>query len=112
LRAVFRYYEAQTDDAGLTRAVLDSAVALGSELRMPAELVHAEPDTDGVVATVRRGDSNESIRAAVLVNAAGPWAPAVARRIAGLRPPPAVDLVQGSHVEFDGTLADGAYYVE
>ena len=32
LDAVIRYYDAQTDDAQLTRAVVDSALALGGEL--------------------------------------------------------------------------------
>ncbi|HUR29342.1 MAG TPA: FAD-dependent oxidoreductase, partial [Planctomycetota bacterium] len=35
LQAVFRYRDGQTDDAALTRAVVQSAVALGCELRMP-----------------------------------------------------------------------------
>ena len=36
LDAVIRYYDAQTDDAQLTRAVVESARALGGELAMPA----------------------------------------------------------------------------
>src|SRR5580704_6526793 len=36
LDAVIRYYDAQTDDAQLTRAVVESALSLGAELAMPA----------------------------------------------------------------------------
>ena len=36
LQAVFEYQDGQTDDAGLTGAVLRSAESLGAELRMPA----------------------------------------------------------------------------
>src|SRR6185436_2703518 len=35
LQAVFRYHDAQTDDAALTRAVMRSAQSLGAELKMP-----------------------------------------------------------------------------
>ena len=46
LKAVFRYYEAQTDDAALTRSVLQSAVVLGADLLMPARFVGAERNGD------------------------------------------------------------------
>ena len=112
LKAVFRYREAQTDDAALTRAVLESARALDADIAMPAEFVSAQSHADGLEVVIRDNGADRSIRARALVNAAGPWAPAVARRVAGLRPPPAVELVQGTHVEFDGTPVAGAYYVE
>ncbi|MCR4301236.1 MAG: FAD-dependent oxidoreductase, partial [Sulfuricaulis sp.] len=39
LRAVFRYEDAQTDDARLTQAVMQSAQSLGAELRCPANFL-------------------------------------------------------------------------
>ena len=42
LDAVIRYYDAQTDDAQLTRAVVQSAQDLGGELAMPATFSEAE----------------------------------------------------------------------
>ena len=48
LDAVIRYYDAQTDDALLTRAVVDSARTLGGELAMPATFVAATLTDDGV----------------------------------------------------------------
>ena len=51
-------------------------------------------------------------RARVLVNAAGPWAPQIAR---GIRPAieiPAVELVQGTHIVVPGHITAGIYYVE
>src|SRR5580692_10297423 len=39
LQAVIRYHDAQTDDAQLTRAVAESARALGGEVAMPARFV-------------------------------------------------------------------------
>jgi D-erythritol 1-phosphate dehydrogenase len=42
LRAIFRYWDAQTDDTALTRAVMASAENLGAELRLPARFEHAQ----------------------------------------------------------------------
>src|SRR6204780_15197 len=39
LQAVIRYHDAQTDDARLTRAVVESARSLGGELAVPARFV-------------------------------------------------------------------------
>jgi len=41
LEAVIRYHDAQTDDASLTRAVVQSALSLGAELAMPARFAAA-----------------------------------------------------------------------
>ena len=42
LRKVFRYYDAQTDDVALTRAVLDSAVHFGATVYEGAEFISAQ----------------------------------------------------------------------
>lgn len=111
LEAVFRYYDAQTDDAALTRAVMRSAMALGAELTCPARFVAAERRADGYDVVYDDGNPR-ACRAGVLVNAAGPWAPAVA---ASIRPAAAtlpVELVQGSHVVLAGAVRAGCYYLE
>ena len=43
LEAVIRYHDAQTDDAALTRAVVESARSLGGELAMPANFTGGAP---------------------------------------------------------------------
>ncbi len=53
LDAVVRYYDAQTDDALLTRAVVQSALELGAELAMPAAFSRAVLREDGVAVTYR-----------------------------------------------------------
>jgi glycerol-3-phosphate dehydrogenase len=112
LDAVIRYHDAQTDDALLTRAVVDSACTLGGELAMPATFVEATLTEDGVVVSYESGASRIECRARVLVNAAGPWAGDVARAV---RPPisvPDVDLVQGTHIVVPMRVTSGIYYVE
>jgi glycerol-3-phosphate dehydrogenase len=112
LDAVIRYYDAQTDDAQLTRAVVASARALGGEVAVPARFVGATLLDDGVQVAFDRGGEATECRARVLVNAAGPWAPGVARTIQPAIEVPDVDLVQGAHIVLPMRVTQGIYYVE
>ncbi|HMK87049.1 MAG TPA: FAD-dependent oxidoreductase [Steroidobacteraceae bacterium] len=112
LRAVIRYYDAQTDDAELTRAVVESARALGGQLAMPASFVSATLAERGVRVRLEAGGSVSECHARVLVNAAGPWATRVARAIEPAIAVPEVDLVQGSHIVLPLSVTRGVYYVE
>ncbi len=112
LRAVFRYRDAQTDDAALTRAVMRSAETLGAELHCPARFVSAERGRDGYTANYTTPDGQKSYRCRALVNAAGPW---VNHVLACVAPPPPrreIDLVQGSHIVVPGRMDHGVYYLE
>ncbi len=112
LDAVIRYHDAQTDDALLTRAVVQSALSLGAELAMPADFTGATLTDEGVSLTYTCRGENVQCTTRVLVNAAGPWAPHVA---GALRPPipiPNVDLVQGTHIVLPFAVTAGIYYVE
>jgi len=112
LQAVFRYHDAQTDDAALTRAVMRSAQSLGAELLMPAQFLRAEISNDGGVVHCLSGGREQSLHAKVLVNAGGPWAAALIDSIRPHPPAPAVELIRGSHILLPGTLAQGIYYLE
>jgi glycerol-3-phosphate dehydrogenase len=112
LEAVIRYQDAQTDDALLTRAVVQSALLLGAELAMPATFTRAALTDRGVDIAYSQRDSPLECRARVLVNAAGPWAPQVARAITPPISIPDVDLVQGTHIVVPFALTAGIYYVE
>jgi glycerol-3-phosphate dehydrogenase len=109
---VIRYHDAQTDDAQLTRAVVDSARTLGGELAMPADFVAANLDDDGAIVTYSSGGASIECRARVVVNAAGPWATEVARAIRPAIQIPDVDLVQGTHIVVPMQVTSGIYYVE
>ena len=112
LDAVIRYHDAQTDDALLTRAVVQSAVSLGAELAMPASFTGAALNDGGVTVTYSQGAQALQCSARVLVNAAGPWAPRVAGFIQPAIPIPDVDLVQGTHIVLPFKVMAGIYYVE
>lgn len=112
LQAVFRYWDAQTDDAALTRAVMASAQTLGAELCMPAMFDHAVPGATGCDIVFTHAGVARSVWARVLVNAAGPWVTRVAARIKSLPPQPPADLVQGTHIVLDRRIVTSIFYVE
>jgi glycerol-3-phosphate dehydrogenase len=112
LEAVIRYHDAQTDDALLTRAVVQSALSLGAELAMPASFTGATLTDEHVCVIYSQGGSTVQVGARVLINAAGPWAPHIAGAIRPAIPIPDVDLVQGTHIVLPFAVAAGIYYVE
>jgi glycerol-3-phosphate dehydrogenase len=112
LQTVIRYHDAQTDDALLTRAVVQSALSLGAELAMPAKFAGATLTEDGVAVTYSQDGSPVQCMARVLVNAAGPWAPNVGGAVRPPIPTPDVDLVQGTHIVLPFAVTAGIYYVE
>lgn len=114
LRTVFRYYDAQTDDRVLTRAVLHSAQSLGAECLTHAVMTHAHVEQDGKGVEVRylHNAKETSCRTRVLVNAAGPWINDVLSRITSATRPLAIELVQGTHILVNGQLTQGIYYIE
>jgi glycerol-3-phosphate dehydrogenase len=112
LKAVFRYYDAQTDDVLLTRAVLRSALQLGAETCMPARLTHAELHAEGVHVSYTETGQSRSAQAKVLINATGPWVNHTLALVTPKQPLRLIELVQGTHLIFPGELSRGIYYVE
>jgi glycerol-3-phosphate dehydrogenase len=112
LDAVIRYFDAQTDDAALTAAVVQSAQSLGTELAMPATFIEAESLPASVRVWFEQGGQMLECETRVLVNAAGPWATRVASGIRPKEPVPSVELVQGTHIVLPHPLQAGIYYVE
>jgi len=112
LEQVFWYHDAQTDDALLTAAVMRSAQSLGAQLALPARLLGATLDADGVQLRYLHAGVERQLGARVLVNAAGPWAGTLARAIMPAIAVPKLELVQGSHIVLDAEPRAGVYYVE
>jgi glycerol-3-phosphate dehydrogenase len=112
LQAVYRYYDAQTNDVELTRAVMQSAIGLGAELRCPAEFLEASITDAGCRIHYRDASTENACTADVMVNAAGPWVRLVDRNITPAPDSIPVDLVQGSHLVIEGPLNHGCYYLE
>ena len=112
LQAVFRYHDAQTDDAALTQAVMRSAQSLGAELICPGEFLGAQRNAHGYAVRYRTAQGEQECMGMALVNAAGPWVNSVLARIGPRLPPADIELVQGAHIVLDGPLHRGVYYTE
>ena len=112
LLAVFQFWDAQTDDAALTQAVIHSAQSLGAELACPASFVSAQATADRIEVIYRQAEEEMCCTSRVLVNASGPWVNEV---LAGITPPQSgleVELVQGTHIVLDNPPPRGVFYVE
>ncbi len=115
LDAVFSYYDAQTDDARLTRTVLASARNLGADLVTAAEFMLARLQDDGVEVTYMHAGETVTVTARVLVNAAGSWVNRVLQRVIEPSGESSAEfdceLVQGTHIVLPGRIAH-PYYLE
>lgn len=113
LRAVFQYWDAQTDDRLLTNAVVQSAVDHQCLALEKAEFVAANRLPDGGFDIEFRHEGETlRINSTAIVNAAGPWASQVQAGIEAAPAAPQTDLVKGSHIELDQSISDRIFYVE
>lgn len=112
LQAVYQYNDAQTDDAALTHAVMQSALELGAEIRMPASFSSAELGDRKNTVVYRHDDIDHTCTARVIVNASGPWANEVLGRITPLQTQVPVEFVQGAHIILEEKPGKGIYYME
>jgi len=111
LEAVFRYFDGQTDDAALCRAVVRSALNLGATYEH-GEVVGGEPAEGGWRVQVHRDGAVRGVTARAVVNAAGPWVNRVLDHVASQPGRREVELVGGTHAELPGVVGQGIYYVE
>lgn len=100
LRGAFLYYDCRTDDTALTLAVLQSAWEAGAaavNYCAATELVKEEGRIAGAIVHDRVSGERIAVRAALVINAAGPWADDVVRLE---RPdtPPQLQPSKGAHV--------------
>jgi glycerol-3-phosphate dehydrogenase len=108
---VFQYYDAQTDDTELTKAVLQSAMQLGAELRMPMKFSAAEVNKTSEVRFIQ-DDKEQICTATVLINAAGPWVLEILKKITPRQIPISVDMVQGTHIVLQVPVGERVYYLQ
>lgn len=112
LKAVFSYVDAQTDDARLTRAVMQSALELGAELICPARFVSADIANDGCTVHYHDGHGEHTIQSETVVNALGPWILESAQAFSPTLPQYPYELIAGTHIECPGTAHAQAFYLE
>jgi glycerol-3-phosphate dehydrogenase len=91
----FRYWDGWVDDARLVIENLKDAAAKGATVLPRSPVARAER-RDGLWQISL--EDGRRLTARRLINAAGPWAEDVARRVMGLNDAPPLRLVQGSHI--------------
>jgi len=112
LQVIYQYYDAQTDDVALTKAVLHSAQKLGAEVLMPASFESAELHRENCHVQVSVDGRSQSFSCAVLVNASGAWANKVLQTCSPALNGLTVDFVQGTHIIIDEVAKPGVFYLE
>ncbi|MCE9677753.1 FAD-dependent oxidoreductase [Shewanella sp. AS1] len=114
LQAVFRYFDAQTDDHQLTLAVAQSAAELGAKIMTQVELQQIAHDSSGCVLTYLQSESSEEkqLFAKCVINATGPWVNQTLARVTPTPAPIEISLVQGSHLLLDIAPPPGILYLE
>jgi glycerol-3-phosphate dehydrogenase len=116
LQAVFQYWDAQTDDAALTRAVVQSAQTLGAVCLPRCELLEARAEHALHTLRLRDAGGDEGgewhCHARALVNAGGPWVNDVLERCQpDVRTHP-LSWVKGTHIVLPPTDKAGIFYLE
>jgi len=101
LKGAARYFDAQCDDARLVVATARSARAAGAAIRTwtaVTAFLREGGHVTGVVARDVETGAEAELRAAVVVNATGPWADDLRRLEAGGAVTPMLRRTKGAHV--------------
>jgi len=112
LLAVYQYYEAQTDDSLLTKAVMESAQQQGAELILNAKVTSINLGNDQTELSYVDDAKQYTLTSKVIVNAAGPWADRVVDSVRPKQKNVQVDLVQGAHIVLPIQLGEVIFYIE
>ena len=112
LQAVYQYFDAQTDDVVLTKAVVKSAQSLGADILTNAVMVSSEINKNEVHVSVEAGGTLKQYQCAVLVNAAGASVNEILKSCKPKQQRLPVDLVQGTHIVLNAPAKEGVYYLE
>ena len=112
LKAVFQYYDAQTDDHLLTRSVIASAQQMGTDLLTSACFESADCSGEFCISNYRHKNKIQQAESRAIINTAGPWANHVLDKITPSPHQQEIDLVLGTHIIVNGTLEKGMYYLE
>ncbi len=115
VKAVFRFWDSETDDARLVIETLQSAHKHGGAALNYVELRSYEQSTDGVWLTLYNKETSEELRCQAnhIINATGPFVDELRGReqnaLSALQP--LVDRVAGAHIDVYPALSGHSFYV-
>jgi glycerol-3-phosphate dehydrogenase len=98
VRQGFTYWDCRVQDSRLVVLNALDAAERGATILTRTELIEARREDGAWTAQLRGPTGDRSIRARVLVNAAGPWAADLFGRATELKPRRSIRLVKGSHI--------------
>lgn len=112
LQAVFQYWDGQTDDASLTKAVVHSARTLKAVTLEHSELVSAQQNSDRFALTIKTQNESWQCETCALINATGPWVNELLQRFTPTLPVRAISFVKGTHIVLPCAELPGIFYLE
>lgn len=112
LKAVFKYYDAQTDDKQLSQQVIHSAEKYGAKIIYQAAFITSHAIENKHYLTYRKNNQTLSVQCKCIVNCSGPWIESIQDKITPRLAIPALELVAGTHLIINKPLLCGAYYLE
>lgn len=112
LQAVFQYWDGQTDDAALTRAVVNSAQQLNADIFEHSELLALKKNQTHFELTIKTRDIEWQCSARAVVNATGPWVNELLKRCEPAPPSHPLSYVKGTHIVLPQAPLPGIFYLE
>lgn len=98
----FEYSDCWVEDARFVVLMARDAAAKGAIIRTRTKVMAARREGNGWSIDIRSGDgARETLKAKVLVNAAGPWVGDVLTKVVGQNDPDKIRMVKGSHLVVD-----------
>ncbi len=112
LQAVFQYWDGQTDDAALTRAIVQEAQRSGAQCLTHSELLAARQIDGEFLLDIKTHSDNWQCRARRIVNATGPWVNELLQRCSPAPESRAISWVKGAHIVLPQMNLPGIFYLE
>jgi len=105
----FEYSDCWVEDARLVVLYALDAANRGADIRTRTEVLSIDSAKEGYRATIKHGETTETVTAKGIVNAAGPWVDQVLGKVKTTQAEQSLRLVTGSHIVtnklFDGEHA-------
>ncbi len=111
IKAGFLYSDCWVEDARLVVLNAMDAAARGADIRTRTAVDSARREGDAWVATIVGASGRESVRAKIVVNAAGPWVSETLGQTLGQASRAAVRLIKGSHIVTKTLFAGSHAYI-
>lgn len=112
LQTVFQYWDGQTDDAELTRAIAQQAHDAGAKCLIHSELIAAHRQDNDFLLDIETEGKPWQCRTRQLVNATGPWVNELLTRCTPAPSTHAISWVKGSHIVLPPMNLPGIFYLE